>query len=436
MKYPTSPSRGIQSTQGPDAAVKQAHQLFQTGRHEEAERVLRKVLQGSPTNADALQLMGLMAARTGKLEEAEQLLRRCVALAPKHTVAHINLGNVLVSRQQLAEAAKWYGRAVELAPDFAPAHYNQARCLRALGRLGAAIEGYRRAARLDPTFFEARVNLASALCEMEALDEAEGIYRELLTKRPDAPDIKLFLGDVLRLRGRPEEARAHYEALLRDHPNHPRGRLVLGLALLDENEVERAAELIIPVAKEGQLPRHEVLSALAALRMRQGDGEGAIQSLAEAIASGGNQPQYYLTLATWLAELRQRDRAVAVLEESLARYGDRPSGLLGQLVFNQRHLCDWRHGSERMTALLERLRRTDRSAHLALCRAVIAGTHARRSAQGQSRIRQAFPFLDAARAGATRPPARVRRAIPHWLSIGRFPRARHGLPDGFGLRTS
>ncbi|WP_201099205.1 tetratricopeptide repeat protein [Thiocystis minor] len=356
MTQPKASSRQLRSAQATEAALKQGIRLFQAGRHDEAERAIRGILITSPDHPDALQTLGMIAAHKGHTDQAERLLRKCIALAPKHAAAHINLGNVLIGANNVAEAAVVYQRAVELAPRLPAAHYNLGRCLRALGRLDDAMSAYRRALKLDPDFFEACVNLGSALCEQESYQEAETLYRKLLARRPDLLDLKVYLGDVLRLRGQPDQARALYDSLLLARPEHPRARLSLSLALLDENDVARAAELLGPLQAEGTLPRHEILSALAALRFRQGDKQKAIANLTEAVNAGGNHPQQYLTLATWLADIRQRDRAVAVLEQSLARFGDRPSGLLGQLVLNQRHLCDWREWPTRLPALVERIR--------------------------------------------------------------------------------
>lgn len=361
MTHAKPPSRTLRRTQSQEQTIQQGVRLFQAGRQDEGERLVRDLLARSPNHPGALQTLGMFAAQKGQSELAEQLLNRCIALAPDAVAAHINLGNVLIGKKKISDAAISYRRAIELAPHFPAAHYNHARCLRALGQLDEAIAVYRQALALDPEFFEACVNLGSALCEREAYAEAEQLYRELLQRRPDLLDLKLYLGDVLRLRNQPDQARALYESLLQARPEHPRARLSLGLALLDENAVAPAAALIESLQREGKLPRHEILSALAALRVRQGDRQMAVALLTEVIDSGNGTPRHALTLATWLAELRQRERAVAVLEHSLTRFGERPAALLGQLVLNQRHLCDWRDWQTRLPALVARIRQCDQS---------------------------------------------------------------------------
>lgn len=376
MMRSKSAPQALRTSQGIDM-LNQGIQLFQSGQLDEAERIMRKILKRAPNNLGALQTLGMIAAHKGQSDQAERLLRQCIAFAPDQAAAHINLGNILIGKNKIAAAESSYRRAIELAPRLPAAHYNHGRCLRALGQLDDAIASYRRALTLQPDFFEAQVNLGSALCEKEAYQEAEEVYRNLLSRRPNAIEVKVYLGDVLRLRGEPEQARTCYESVLRERPGHPRASLSLGLALLDENAIVQAAEIIEPLKTEVTLQRSEILSTFAELRARQGDKQAAIALISDAIKAGASQPQNYLALATWLAEIRRRDQALDVLEQSLTLFGDRPAELLGQLVVNQRHLCAWQHWHERVTALAERIRHTDRAILSPFVALSIPGLHSR-----------------------------------------------------------
>ncbi|QIK38613.1 tetratricopeptide repeat protein [Caldichromatium japonicum] len=341
--------------------VTQALALFKKGQQQEAEHQIQAILQRTPNDLQALQALGMMAAQTGRLDEAERLWRRCVELAPNQPANHINLANLLMGLGRINEAEGFYRRAIALVPQMPVAHYNYGRCLSALGRLDEAILAYRKALALQPAFFEAGVNLGLVLCEKEAYQEAEEVYRNLLNHHPETPELRVYLGDMMRLRGQPDKARLEYEAVLHKYPQHPRARLSLGLLWIDEHGLAKAAELIEPLIKETRLPKGDVLVALALLRARQGDQKTAIDLLSEAIRAGANRPQHYLTQAIWLAEIRNRDQALAVLEQSLALFGDKPPEILGQLIVNQRHLCNWQHWDERIKTLVERIKNTDRA---------------------------------------------------------------------------
>ncbi|UHD14524.1 O-linked N-acetylglucosamine transferase family protein [Thiocapsa bogorovii] len=353
-------SKSLMAPQPPRDDVRrrfmQAREHYGAGRLDEAERALRKVLKRAPKAPQALALMGQIAARRGSLEEAEQWLRQCTVAAPDHLPARINLGNLLLSRGDPAAAEACYTAAIRLEPRHPVAHYNRGCCLSALGRLQDAMDAYRESIRLKPDFAEPAINLASVLCECERYAEAEAIYRDLIRTHPGRADVRLQLGKVCHLTGRFGEAREHYEAILRASPNNAGARLALASALLVDHRVAEAGELIKQAGSSGGARKTELLIALASLRAAQGDPRSAIKHLTDAIEAGAAAPQHFLTLAGWYGEIRDRAKAVAVLEQSLARFGERPAGLLPALVVNQRYLCDWRGSEERLGRLLEQLR--------------------------------------------------------------------------------
>ncbi len=333
-----------------------AREHYGAGRLDEAERALRKVLKRAPKAPEALHLMGLIAARRGSTEAAEQWLRQCTVAAPDHLPAHINLGNLHLSRRDPAAAEACYTAAIRLEPRHPVAHYNRGCCLSALGRLQDAMDAYRKSIRLKPDFAEPAINLASVLCECERYSEAEAIYRDLTRRYPERDEVRLQLGKVCHLTGRLGEAREHYAAILRASPDHAGARLALASALLVDHRVADAAELIKQAGASGGARKTEFLITLASLRAAQGDPRSAIKHLTDAIEAGAASPQHFLTLADLYGEIRDRAKAVAVLEQSLARFGERPAGLLPALVVNQRYLCDWRGSEERLGRLLEQLR--------------------------------------------------------------------------------
>ncbi|MCF7983568.1 MAG: tetratricopeptide repeat protein [Thiohalocapsa sp.] len=371
MKKARRPVRGgadsaRKSTAAPagNDLLRRGVQAFREGRYAEAERIMQNLLATNPSVPDALHILGLLSVKAGRLEEGERLLRRCVAAAPTYTDAHNNLGNALMARGQVAKAEASYARAVELKPDYPISHYNLGNALRAQGRLDDAALAYRRAVKLDPGYTGARINLANLLCEQQIYDEAEDLYRDVLERSPDMADVRLNLGNVHRLRGDLQQARSQYEALLAAAPDNARGRLSLALICLEERDLDGAARLIEQVQDSGGAPKSEVLAARAAFFTQLGDFQAAAEALQESLKSGANRPEYWVKLADLFAEMGHRDRAVEVLQDGVSRFVGRPSALLGRLVLNQRHLCDWRHLDERVETLVQRVRSGDAAAVL------------------------------------------------------------------------
>ena len=341
---------------GPHPRLARARENYHAGRLDEAERDLRKLVKQAPKAPEGLHLLGIVLARRGATEEAEQLLRQTIKQAPAYPAAHANLANVLMDRGQPAAAEPCYAQAARLDPNHAGIHYNWGCCLRSLGRLSEAIAAYRQALFLRPDFIEPAVNLASALCESGDLEEAESIYMDLLARRPDLVDLKQALGQVCHLQRRFPQARRHFEELLRARPGHAGAQLGLAAVLMEENDLGRAQQFIAMAGASGGARKPDLLITLASLRARQGDHRAAISSLSLAIQSGANQPQHYLTLAECFAQIKEREKAVGILESSLAQFGERPPGLLPSLVVNQYAICDWNGAEARLQRVLQQIR--------------------------------------------------------------------------------
>jgi len=77
--------------------LQQAVGAISEGRLPEAEGLLNSVLSGSPRDADALNLLGVVRAQQKRAQDAERLFRRALAAEPAHVSAHINLGELFVA---------------------------------------------------------------------------------------------------------------------------------------------------------------------------------------------------------------------------------------------------------------------------------------------------------------------------------------------------
>jgi predicted O-linked N-acetylglucosamine transferase (SPINDLY family) len=157
----------------------------QAGRLVEAERFYRQVLALQPDHAEALHLLGMLAAQAGRLDVAVELIRRAIRIRPDFVNAHYNLGLALQDKGQLGEAVTSYRQAIQLQPDYAEAHSNLGIALTHMGQVEEAIASFRRAIRIKPGFAEAHYNLGNALRGEGQLDEAIACYRQAIRLRPE-----------------------------------------------------------------------------------------------------------------------------------------------------------------------------------------------------------------------------------------------------------
>ncbi|MGD0390401.1 MAG: tetratricopeptide repeat protein [Tepidisphaeraceae bacterium] len=164
---------------------KSAVSHHQAGRLAEAERFYRQVLAQQPDHADALHLLGMLAAQAGRLDAGVEFMRRSIRVRPDFVNAHYNLAIALQDKGQFDEAIASYRRAIQLQPDYAEAHNNLGIALTRMEQLEEPIGCFRRAIRLKPGYAEAHYNLGNALRGKGQLDETIASYRQAIRLRPD-----------------------------------------------------------------------------------------------------------------------------------------------------------------------------------------------------------------------------------------------------------
>lgn len=152
--------------------LQRAAQLHRDGLLAEAEAAYRSVLANDPADADASQLLGVLALQTGRDDEALSLLRRALAVRPDFPEALNNLGVALEAGGDLAGAEAPLRQAVALRPNYVDAFNNLGNVLRKLGRLDDAATAYGEARRLQPTHPVAYSGLGTVALEQGDLDSA------------------------------------------------------------------------------------------------------------------------------------------------------------------------------------------------------------------------------------------------------------------------
>ena len=110
-----------------------------------ADKLYRRILEITPGDVSASQLLGVVRAQQRRFTEAEPLLLRAATADPANPDAQNNLGNVLLELGRPVEAIEQFRRAIALRPQFADAHYNLGNALRRVEQPDAAIAAYRAA---------------------------------------------------------------------------------------------------------------------------------------------------------------------------------------------------------------------------------------------------------------------------------------------------
>ena len=214
----------------------------QAGRLAEAESGYRQVLAADPRHADALNLLGVIAAQCGQPEAAIELITRAIRLNDGVAGYHINLGLVEQRRGRTERAAKCYRRALELQPGDADAHNNLGILLQDQGRFDEAAAAFECSLAARPDHGEALINLGLARRNQGRLLEAVACGERALAVRPDSAEALNNLGLALDNFGRVDEALARYRQALALRPDYVEALNNYGLALYHAGQPAAALE--------------------------------------------------------------------------------------------------------------------------------------------------------------------------------------------------
>ena len=173
-------------TQDVDPALRQATELFASGRVGVAEGICREYLRGHPTDVNAIRLLGDIGYKLGIMEEAVQLYERCL----------------------------------ELAPDYHRARHKYALALSKQDKFEAAMKEVSRLITIDSNNIAYKALHAAVASSAGRFDEAHVVYEDVLARAPDAVAILTSYGHSLRYSGQGEKAATIYRRAIEVDPGH------------------------------------------------------------------------------------------------------------------------------------------------------------------------------------------------------------------------
>lgn len=194
----------------------------QQDRHQDAERLYRRILRREPDNPDALHFLGVVRYQGGALADAIELIGRSIDLRPDYADAHNNLARILAETGDVDKAVRCCNEAIRLRGDFADAYFNLGVCLRKKEKPAAAIEALQRADELNPNSARTLLQLGRACNEADHSEDACRYYEKAIKSDPAQTKAYESLGILLYALGRVDEAAAVYRLWMEVEPSNPR----------------------------------------------------------------------------------------------------------------------------------------------------------------------------------------------------------------------
>ncbi len=292
--------------------------LARSGRLDEAEKLLRRILVSSPRQPDALQLLGMVARQRGDQHAAADLFRRSLAIAPAQPHVLNNLGNCLTALEEHEGAVNAYRQALMLKPDYADAKLNLAVALIACDRPREAVALMTPTVAEQPGLAKGWALLGQALAATGEQAGAIKAYRTALRLRPDHGPWLHNLAVALRLAGQAQDALPLLVQCADQKPDDARIHYNLGHCLQDVGRVDAAAQAYrrAIALTPSDATMHESLSRML---WQSGDSEGHVASYREALAEALDDPGLLIGLANRLTLSGKSEDAAALLKGPAAK---------------------------------------------------------------------------------------------------------------------
>jgi tetratricopeptide (TPR) repeat protein len=180
------------------ALLERAMQQLRTQRIGAATATLQQVLERAPDQPAALQLLGVAAFQSGRGDEAVRLLQRAIAVAPDYLEAHYNLANVFLFQDRLREAEVGFRRVLDLNARHFDAQLNLSGTLGRMGRLAEAVVACRAALEIDPRNAVAHYNLGQLYRERGHYEAAVQAIEQAVKADPGNAQYRVILRDTYR----------------------------------------------------------------------------------------------------------------------------------------------------------------------------------------------------------------------------------------------
>ncbi|MCF6148462.1 MAG: DUF563 domain-containing protein [Candidatus Kuenenia sp.] len=141
----------------------------------------------------------------GQLDQAETLLRKILQVVPNKPDALNNLGIIVMKKGRIQEALKLFVHSISLNDNDINVWNNLAELYKVQGKSGEALRHHKHQGKVETLF-----RLASKFQSFENQDAAEMVLQELLQISPDSKKAHFEYGKVLFSKKEYEDAKAHY----------------------------------------------------------------------------------------------------------------------------------------------------------------------------------------------------------------------------------
>jgi tetratricopeptide (TPR) repeat protein len=229
--------------------LSEAKKLYESGKYEEAVKLLNAILESDNNSLEALQLKGdcyqkeekfvaalqvydkaqliygesavLNASHGSALlnlkqyRDAEKKIRKALKIDPTLPEAYYFMGNLKYFEFNTMMALKYYNQAIKLNPQYREALYMRAAAYAEMGNYKASLSDYEEVLLLDPSLGVARFNIAVIHLHHDDFEKSAKMLAEIdPASLPNPADYHFNLGEALYFGGQREAACDAYKTAM------------------------------------------------------------------------------------------------------------------------------------------------------------------------------------------------------------------------------
>ena len=209
------------------ALLDRANLLLEQGRHKDAEKQIKQVLEQEPNNDHALSILARCYMNNDEVDKGIEIINKAIAIAPNESFYFYLLGFGYFQKDMVLPAKTNLQKAIQLDP-YNPEYFgmlsfiflNEKEYDEALANANEGLE-------LDPENITCLNARARALNKLKRTGEAIDTIGDSLSKDPDNKFTHATIGWNYFERGDQKKAAHHFREALRNDPNYESARLGL-----------------------------------------------------------------------------------------------------------------------------------------------------------------------------------------------------------------
>jgi tetratricopeptide (TPR) repeat protein len=319
--------------------VERAHELYESGRWEDALRELRAAIGVNPYQGEWHFNMGLTLEAMGRYEQAIEAFKRALDCDGDDLEA-LNVLGINCSRMgRLKEALGYFEQAEQSHPDDPASYANRVEVYARMGEHDLAEQMFYLAVQLDDRCVRAYLHIATSLSQREDHQRALWCLNHVRRLDPADDQVHARLAQAYWAKGDHDRAYNNYLQQLRYYAGDLDTLLDLGNLLTEMNRPVEAAEKYRRVIEldPTNADAHFFLGELA---LQSGSLDAAHRALQTAAQCDANRIDTHLKLAQIALHREQHSLARQLLKKELQQDDQQRSEVsrdqLGQLLLDAR----------------------------------------------------------------------------------------------------